>query len=58
MLKVAFIDQGMQFISSASDGNLKIWNIKSNECMATFDAHEGKVWAMAVSNDEEMLGNV
>lgn len=46
----------MQFISSASDGNLKIWNLKANECVSTFDAHDGKVWALEVSNDEEMLG--
>lgn len=56
VLKLFFIDNGMQFITSASDGNLKIWNLKSNECVSTFDAHDGKVWALTVSNDEEMLG--
>lgn len=56
VLKLFFIDNGMQFISSASDGNLKIWNLKANECVSTFDAHDGKVWALTVSNDEEMLG--
>lgn len=58
VLKLSFIDQGMQFISSASDGNLKIWNLKSNECVSTFDAHDGKVWAMAISKDEERLGKL
>lgn len=58
VLKLVFIDQGMQFISSASDGNLKIWNLKTNECVGTFDAHQGKVWALAVSNDEEILSNI
>lgn len=56
VLRLAFIDQGMQFISTSSDGNLKIWNIKTNECVSTFDAHEGKVWAFDISIDEEVLG--
>lgn len=55
MLRIAFIDQGMQFISTSSDGNLKIWNIKTNDCVSTFNAHEGKVWAFDVSIDEEFL---
>lgn len=56
VLKLHFIDDGMQFMTSSSDGNVKIWNICSNECTTTFDAHEGKIWALALSNDEETLG--
>lgn len=56
VLKLNFIDDGMQFMTSSSDGNVKIWNVCSNECTTTFDAHEGKVWALALSKDEEILG--
>lgn len=31
---------------------MKLWTIKSNECVKTFDEHEDKVWALAVSKTE------
>ena len=33
-------------MSSGADGLLKLWSVRSSECVATFDAHEGKVWAL------------
>lgn len=42
-------------ITSGSDGLIKLWNIKSSECVKTLDAHEDKVWALDVSRDEETL---
>jgi len=42
-------------ISSGSDGLLKLWNIKSNECVATFDNHEDKVWALTVKQDGQYI---
>ena len=38
-----------QLISSGSDGLLKLWTIKNNECESTIDAHDDKVWALDIS---------
>ena len=38
---------------SGSDGLIKLWTIKSNECVKTLDEHEDKLWAVAVSKTEE-----
>ena len=41
--------------SSGSDGLLKLWTIKTNECVKTFDAHDDKVWALAVNKAESCV---
>uniref|UniRef100_A0A2K6L386 Transducin beta like 3 n=1 Tax=Rhinopithecus bieti TaxID=61621 RepID=A0A2K6L386_RHIBE len=38
--------RGTQLLSSGSDGLLKLWTIKNNECVRTLDAHEDKVWGL------------
>ena len=43
MLKTVFISAGTQLVSSGSDGLIKVWSIKTNECEATYDEHEDKV---------------
>ncbi|XP_039275258.1 transducin beta-like protein 3 [Nilaparvata lugens] len=55
VLRVEFLSRGLQLVSVGSDGLMKLWCIKSSECMATFDQHDGKVWALAVSKDEQVL---
>lgn len=35
----------MQLVSSGADGLVKLWGVRSAECTATFDEHEGKVAA-------------
>jgi U3 small nucleolar RNA-associated protein 13 len=34
---------------------LKLWNIKTNECVGTFDKHDEKTWALCVSKDESKI---
>uniref|UniRef100_A0A2I3HXX0 Transducin beta like 3 n=1 Tax=Nomascus leucogenys TaxID=61853 RepID=A0A2I3HXX0_NOMLE len=46
VLKVAFVSRGTQLLSSGSDGLVKLWTIKNNECVRTLDAHEDKVWGL------------
>ena len=46
---------GMQLVSVGSDGLIKLWTIKANECLATIDAHEDKAWALAVKRDESEI---
>ena len=42
-------------MSSSSDGLIKVWTIKNNNCVATLDGHEDKVWALTSSKDETLL---
>lgn len=46
---------GMQLVSSGSDGLVKLWTIKSNECVSTMDNHEDKIWGLTVRKDEQMF---
>ena len=43
---------------SGSDGLLKLWTIKNNECVRTLDAHEDKVWGLHCSrlDDRALTG--
>jgi U3 small nucleolar RNA-associated protein 13 len=34
---------GVQLLSSGADGLVKLWNVRSTECLNTFDGHEDKV---------------
>jgi U3 small nucleolar RNA-associated protein 13 len=47
--------QGLQLVSCASDGLVKVWNIKDEESAATLDNHEEKIWALAISKDEKTI---
>lgn len=55
MLRVDFLSHGQQLVTSASDGLVKLWNIKEEECVKTLDNHEDKIWALAHSSDESTL---
>ena len=34
----------VMFLDLGCDGLVKLWTIKTNECIATYDKHDGKVW--------------
>ena len=34
-----------QVVSAGADGLVKLWGVRTSECTATFDEHEGKVGA-------------
>jgi U3 small nucleolar RNA-associated protein 13 len=53
VLQVSFCSAGMQLYSSGADGLFKLWTVKSNECVGTFDEHEDKVWALKMSKSEK-----
>uniref|UniRef100_A0A251T0L9 Putative small-subunit processome, Utp13, WD40/YVTN repeat-like-containing domain protein n=1 Tax=Helianthus annuus TaxID=4232 RepID=A0A251T0L9_HELAN len=40
-------------VTGSKDNNL--WTVKTNECVATYDQHEDKVWALTVGKKTEML---
>lgn len=39
----------LQVVSAGADGLVKLWSVRTSECTATFDEHEGKVWALAAA---------
>lgn len=43
VLRVDFITAGLQLVSTASDGLVRVWNIRDEDCAATLDNHEEKV---------------
>ena len=44
VLSLAFCTHGMQLLSSAADGAMKLWTLKTSECVATYeDEHQDKV---------------
>lgn len=45
----------MQVVSAGADGLVKLWSVRTSECTATFDEHEGKVWALAVAGENDAL---
>jgi WD40 repeat protein len=40
VLKVSFVTTGMQLLSTGNDGLIKLWTIKTGECVKTDDSHE------------------
>lgn len=55
VLKVFFLNQSSQLISCASDGLIKLWNIKTSGCVASFDQHDDKCWSLVLSDNEERI---
>ena len=49
------MSRGTQIVSVGGDGLLKVWTIKTDECIVTLDAHEDKAWALAVHRDGDLL---
>ncbi|KAI0313438.1 WD40 repeat-like protein [Amylostereum chailletii] len=47
--------RGGSVISAGADGLVKVWEARGEECLATLDGHEDKVWALAVSRDARTI---
>ena len=55
VLKLDFLPGGQQLASSASDGLVKVWNVKDEECVATLDNHEDKIWSLTINDDASLM---
>ncbi|KAF4792020.1 Transducin beta-like protein 3 [Turdus rufiventris] len=55
VLKIIFVSRGAQLLSSGSDGLLKLWTIKTNECVKTLDGHEDKIWGLHSNKKDDMV---
>lgn len=42
-------------MSCGGDGLLKLWDVRSGECTASFEEQEGKVWALTGSGLQDQL---
>lgn len=57
ILKVRFLkgSKGLQCLSCASDGLIKVWNVKTEECMDTLDGHEDRIWGLECFQDGDVI---
>jgi U3 small nucleolar RNA-associated protein 13 len=46
LVKLSWLNLGLQLASASVDGVVKIWNVKKQVCMNTIEMHEEKIWAM------------
>lgn len=56
LVRVTFINSGLQVLSTAVDGCLKVWNLKKNTCVGTIQAHQEKLWALDTRSDQIVTG--
>ena len=45
------ISQGGQLISGSSDKSIKVWDIRSGECLKTLKGHTSSVLSLAITNE-------
>lgn len=57
VLKVRFLKgcNGIQCLSGASDGLVKVWNVRTEECVDTLDGHEERVWGLDCTRAGDIL---
>lgn len=57
VLRVRFLpgSNGLQLLSCASDGLVKVWNVKTEECLDTLDGHEERVWGLDCTQTGEQI---
>jgi len=52
VLRLSFLPNGTQLVSAASNGVLKLWNIRTSDCANTFDKHQDKIWCVDVADGQ------
>ena len=53
LAKVLWINAGLQLLTAGLDGVVKLWNLKKQQCVTTFQMHSDKVWTVdAIENIE------
>lgn len=58
MYGLAFSPDGALLATTGRDGNARIWNVATRECVQSLIGHMGPVWAAAFSQDGTMLATV
>lgn len=57
LVKVHWLNMGLQVATASADGIVKIWNVKKQQCVNTIQMHEDKVWALDVHEKAEAIQN-
>ena len=55
ILQVQFLTHGIQLASSSSDGVIRLWSLKTAECLCTLDLHSDKVWGLFVHENGQVF---
>ena len=48
IVRVKWVNLGLQLLSADSSGVIKLWNFRKAICLFTIHKHEGKIWALDV----------
>lgn len=48
VLRVKWLLYGLQLLSGAADGTIKLWNERKGLCLATYNNNSGRIWALDV----------
>jgi len=46
IVKVQWLNMGLQFATASVDGVVKLWNLKKQQCVNTFEMHADRIWCM------------
>lgn len=47
----AFSPDGRTFVSASDDNTLRLWDVRSGDCLRVFKGHEDRVWSCAFAPD-------
>ena len=51
VIKLKWVNYGLQLLSGGLDGLLKIWNVKKSVVITVYDLHQSKIWAIDSFNN-------
>lgn len=49
LVKVVWLNAGLQLASASVDGIVKVWNVSKLACLNSFEMHDDKIWALDFS---------
>lgn len=52
LVKVVWLNAGLQLASASVDGIVKLWNVARQQCLNSFEMHEEKIWALDFAEKE------
>ena len=55
LVKIKWLNQGLQLASASVDGVVKLWNLKKQQCVNTFEMHTDRIWAMDLHEEVTKL---
>ena len=58
LLNLGFAPSGTSVAAGGRDGTVRLWSVPSGRVLAITVAHQGSVWALAISPDGKTLATV